>query len=213
MNKLEETMAHILKTYGHDVLIIHTDSKQNCSCYDPVTSSPNTKVNKSGDREPLNTVCPYCFGTGMSSEIKKYRTRYKDARIPQSNAFMKQLFPFGEYSMDAKVYYFDKHVIIREKDIIVEVDWEKGRPVYVGNGLFEVAHVDPLRYTGGKINHYRVYTKGNPINKDIRAIRIVRKAGEVQYEIAEKGSHKVENPNPKQNPKDSIELWKREEKE
>lgn len=211
MNKLEETLAHILTTYGHDVLVIHVDNKRACSCYDPVTGSPNTKVNKKGERIPIKGNCPYCFGTGRSAEIKKYRTRYKDARIPQSNAFMEQLMPFGEFSVDAKLYYFDKHVKINEKDIIIEVDWEKGRPIYRGNGLFEVAHVDPLRYIGGEINYYRVYTKSKPINKDIRAIRIVKKAGEVQYEIAEKGSHKVKNSNTNQNPKDFIDL-RREEK-
>ena len=187
-----------MEKYGHDVLIVHTGSKEKCSCYDPTTGSPNTKLVKDiqgrRKRVPLGNTCPYCFGTGLVSKIIKQRTRYKDARIPQSNAFMEHILPFGEFSMDAKLYYFDKNVQISEKDLIMEVDWVNGRPVYVGNGLFEVAHVDPLRYINGKINHYRVYTKGKPINKDVRAIRVIKTAEGVSYELAEKGEAKVEQP-------------------
>lgn len=217
MNKLEETMSHILTNYGHDVLVVHVNSKEKCSCYDPATGSPNTRVITNADgkkvRKPIPKAqqpCPYCFGTGTVPQIKKYRTRYKDARIPQSNAFMEQLMPFGGISVDAKVYYFDKHVKITEKDLIVEVDWKGDRPIYNGGGIFEVAHVDPLRYIGGEINHYRVYTKGKPINKSIRAIRIVKRANEIYYELAEKGGHQVVDPNPKQDPSDRFNLGKEE---
>lgn len=221
MNKLEQTMDHILKKYGHDILLIHTGGKERCSCYDPATGSVNTKkvrqtVNGKTSYKVVQMTreeapCPYCMGTGWVSTIKRYTTRYKDARIPQSNAFMEQQMGFGEMSVEAKLYYFDKHTTVTEGDIILEVDWEGDRPIYNGGGAFEVSHVDPLRYIGGKINHYRVYTKSDPIDVDIKGIRIVKKAGEVQYELAEKGSHKIINPNPVQEPKDSVDTNKPED--
>lgn len=193
MNKLEEKFQYIMKEFGHDVLVLHNDKNEVCSCYDPVTGSINSK-------------CPYCFGIGHVPQIKKYRTRYKDARIPQSNAFMMTNEPFGEMSVDAKVYYFYKDKVLKEGDLIIEVDWEDDRPVYKGRGVRQVAHVDPLRYIGGEINHYRVYVKGEPIDMEIRGIQIVRRAGQIEYILAENKPYQVKDKGTKQNPEDRLQF-------
>ena len=58
MNHLEQEFNNILKTYGHSVLLLHSDKKTVCACYDRRTAS--------ADKD-----CPYCHLGAMKSMIQE----------------------------------------------------------------------------------------------------------------------------------------------
>lgn len=193
MNQLEETFQRIMNDYGHDVLIVHNDKDEICSCYDPATGS-------------VLRACPYCFGTGHVAQIKKYRTRHLDANVPESNVYLNTPRNFSEISTGAKIYFFYKDQDIRVGDLIVEVDWEGIRPVYKGGSIYEIAHTHENRYLNGEVLYYKTFTKEQPINKSIRGFQVVKRAGEVQYQLAEGKGHQIIDPNAKQNPAERIQF-------
>lgn len=191
MNRLEETFQRIMRDYGHDVLIVHNDKDEKCSCYEPLTGS-------------VDRLCPYCFGTGHVAQIKKYRTRDIGARSPQSNTSLKKSESFGEMAIASKTYFFYKERDLREGDLIIEVGWDGIRPVYNDGPIQQISHIEPIRYLQGETVYYKVYVEDQPVNKTIRGIQVVKKAGEVQYQLAERKPHQITDPNPKQDQKDGL---------
>ena len=181
MNKLEETFQKIMQDYGHDVLILHNGRDETCSCYHKVTGSPKRS-------------CPYCFGTGKVSQIKKYRTRYIDVNVPESNVFLNTPLDFGPMSVGAKAYFFYKDKNLRVGDLIMEVGWDDIRPYDTGDGIYEISHIDKIRYLKGEVVYYKVFVKEQPVNRNIRGFQVLRRAGEVQYQLAEDRSHQIKDP-------------------
>lgn len=192
MNNLEITFQKIMREYGHDVLVVHNDINEICSCYDPVTSSPSRN-------------CPYCFGTGKVSQIKKYRTRYVDASVPESNVFLNTPQDYGPISVGAKTYFFYKDKKLKVGDLIVEVEWDSSKPLYNDDAIYEISHIEKIRYLNGKVVYYRAYVKEQPINKEIRGIQIVSRAGDVQYQLAEGEPYQIKDPWAKQEPVRRVE--------
>ena len=180
MNKLETTFQHIMNTYGHDVLLIHNEKNEPCSCYEKLTGS-------------YKRDCPYCFGRGLVPEIRKYRTRYVDANVPESNVFLTTPQEFGQMSLSSKSYFFYKETKITEGDLIVEVDWDGIKPVYNRGGIYEVSHINHLRYLDGKPVYLKAFVRDKPINKSIRGIAVVKKAGEISYQLAEDKPHQMKD--------------------
>ena len=174
MNQVEKTFNHIMKTYGHNVLVLHQDKKTRCSCFDAVTGSASRS-------------CPFCFGLGYVPIIKSHRTRNVDMSANDSLPFVGESQLFGNLTIANRSYYFHKNAGIKEHDLIIEVEWDGGRPVYTGRGIYSVSHVDPLRFTGGEISYYKIYVKDEPINKNIRGFKAVKKASGTTYQLAEGG--------------------------
>lgn len=72
--------------------------------------------------------------------------------------------------------------------MIVEVEWtEQGKPKYDGGGIYDVSHISPQRFKHGEIGFKKIYCKDEPVEKEIRGIRIVNVNGITNYEIAMKG--------------------------
>jgi hypothetical protein len=71
------------------------------------------------------------------------------------------------------------------QDLLLDVDWTpQGKPLYTGRGIYEVSHIDPQRFERGAIVFNKVYVKDEPIEKEIRGIRIANVNGIINYEIA-----------------------------
>lgn len=191
MNKLEETFQHIMSEYGHDVLVIHNDLNEVCSCYDYATGS-------------ATRGCPYCFGTGHVAQIKKYRTRYVNANVPESNVFLTNSQTFGSLSIGAKSYFFYKDKKIKVGDLIMEVDWDGDRPIQTDGGIYEISHIDKLRYLNGDTVFYKVYVKEQPINKSIRGIQVLEENKELRYQLAENKPYDIDDPHEKLMPQDRV---------
>lgn len=171
MNHLEQEFNNILKTYGHSVLLLHSDKKTVCTCYDKRTAS--------ADKD-----CPYCFGMGHVPIIQKHLTRDIDMRVPESLPYIASQQLFGDMAVATRGYYFKKDVVVKEYDLIIDVEWNGQVPVYRGGGIYEVSHIDPQRYLNGEITFQKVYVKDQPIKKTIRGFKIVQQAGQVLYQIA-----------------------------
>lgn len=173
MNSLEKQFNDILEVYGHDMLLLHSDKKTVCTCFDKLTGS--------SDR-----YCPFCFGMGTVPVIEKHRVRDMDMKIPDSMPYIANQQLFGEMAVTARAYFFKKDVTIKENDLIIDVDWQGQTPVYVDGGIYEVSHIDPQRFINGEITFQKVYVKDQPIKKSIRGFKIVQQAGRVLYQLAER---------------------------
>ena len=167
MNLRKEFDA-ILHQYGHYVLIVRTDRKTTCTCYNPTTGS-------------VSKTCPYCFGLGTIPIIEKHITREKDLNVPETLPYLSTQQLFGEMAIATRGYFFKPEVVIQPHDLIIDVDWNGVQPIYSGRGLYEVSHVDKKRFEFGEFTFQKVYVKDNPIEKEIHSIRIIERAGETNY--------------------------------
>jgi hypothetical protein len=173
---LRKEFDTILEQYGFPVLVVRSDRKLRCSCWNEKTQE--------ADRE-----CPICFGLGYVPVVEKHMTRSTDTSVPESLAMLGSETPsFGAISVPGRVYYMRYNAILHPTDLIVDVDWTStGRPVYNGGGIYEVSHVDPKKFERGQLIYNKVYVKDKPVEKEIRGIRIANANGIKNYEIAMEG--------------------------
>ena len=114
MNIVEKDFLHILKNYGHDVLVVHAEKKERCEYFFPGGRSCYNSVTGSADRS-----CPICYGLGYIPKVRKYRTRERALSINERRPTSQGSLSFGELAIENNVYYFYKDVPIREQDIII----------------------------------------------------------------------------------------------
>lgn len=174
MQSLEIEFNRILSQYGNAVIVLRQNSKTKCSCYDEVMQSASRD-------------CPYCFGLGVVPIAEKHLTRDMDVKVPDSLPYIGTQQLYGEMAVPGRAYFFKKDVAIRTNDLIVDVVWEGGRPVYTGNGIYQVSHVDPQRFERGEIVFQKVYVKDQPVQKELRGIKIVERFGQMFYQLALEG--------------------------
>lgn len=169
-NFVEKHFNKLMDEYGHDVLVVHRETEEECVCYDKLTGS--------ADR-----ACPFCFGLGWIPTTQRYTTRNVDGSVSDNvpRGGSRQI--YGGLIQTSRNYYFYKDCPIQPQDLIVEVEWEGDQPIYTGKGIYEVYHVDLLRYKDGNLSYIKVSTKDNPIMKSIRGIQIVRRHGETYYRL------------------------------
>lgn len=177
MNSLEANFNKIIETYGHDILLLHSDKKTICSCFDKITGSAKRD-------------CPFCFGMGTIPVIERHKIRDIDMRVPESLPYIASQQLFGDMAVAARAYFFKKDVVVKEEDLIIDVEWDGIKPVYKGGGIYIVSHIDPQRFIGGAITFQKVYVKDQPIKKEIRGFKIVEQAGKTMYQLAERRGSK-----------------------
>lgn len=173
MNRAEASFNRILKEYGHDVLIVHSDKKVHCTCYDKVTGNADSS-------------CPYCFGLGYVSLVVKKKTRSVDKNV--SDTVIGNIQQFGDMTVSSRNYYFKKDDTIKEGDLVVEVEWRGERPIYTDGGIYEFRNIEPLRFTNGEISYLKASVKDKPVLKKIKGLNVVRRANQSTYQIAEERS-------------------------
>lgn len=172
---LRYEFEQILKDYGYPVLLVRQNKKLRCSCWDEKTQT--------ADRE-----CPVCFGLGFVPIVEKHTAREEAITPAQSFPFIGQGSKLGEITVPGKQYYFKWNAQVMTGDLIVDVDWtDQGKPYYTGRGVYEVSQVDPERFERGQIIYYNVYCKDQPVEKEVRGIRISNVNGIINYEIAMEG--------------------------
>jgi hypothetical protein len=169
---LRYEFEQILVQYGYPVLVIRQDKKLRCSCW--------SEKRQEADRE-----CPICFGLGWTPIVEKHTTREIDTSVPETLALIARDGKFGGMAVPGRQYYFKHSIQFQPGDLIVDVDWtEQGKPVYTGKGIYEVSHIDPNRFEHGQNIFNTIYCKDQPVQKQIRGIRIAQVNGITNYEIA-----------------------------
>ena len=168
---LKNEFDNILKQYGHDVLLI-SQTKIRCTCYNALTGSTDRK-------------CPYCFGTSYIPKITKEITREEDSNISSSLSMISDFQTFGEMIVTGRYYFFKNDVEVKANDLILDVDWKGNRPIHVGRPVLKVSHVDRKRFINGEVVFQKVYTKTQPILRDIRAINIINRHNKTYYYLSE----------------------------
>lgn len=171
---LREEFDEILREYGFNVLVVKSDKKLRCSCWD--------EKRQEADRE-----CPVCFGKGWVPVVEKHTVRSMDTSVPETLTMLGQDTPkIGSVAIPGRLYFTRYNIRLAPTDLIVEVDWtDSGKPIYNGGGIYEVSHVDPKRFNQGRLIYHRTFVKDEPVEKKIRGIRITNTNGIMNYEIME----------------------------
>ena len=169
---LRKEFEEILSVYGYPVLVVRSEKKLRCSCWN--------EKRQEADRE-----CPVCFGLGWNNVVEKHTTRESDTSVPETLALIAREGKFGGMSVPGRLYYFNHKIRFMPGDLIVDVEWtDQGKPYYTGKGVYEISHIDPARFERGQLIYNSVYCKDQPVEKNIRGIRIANVNGIVNYEIA-----------------------------
>jgi len=172
MADLRTEFEGILKDFGHNVLLIRSDTQLRCTtCWSDKTQEASRE-------------CPVCFGLGYVPIVEKHTVRVEDSSIAISYPDMAQGFKFGEMATPGFRYFMKHDAKVSIGDLIMEVEWtDSGKPVYNGGYLSSINHIDRKRWEGGQVIFQKVYTSDEPIEKEIRGIRIVNSNGIKNYEI------------------------------
>lgn len=171
---MREDFESILRDYGHNILLVRAATKTRCSCWNEKTQeSPRT--------------CPSCFGLGFVPIIEKHTVRTIDTSLPETLVRAIQGSAIGDVSVPGRIYFFRHSAKVQTGDLLVEVDWsETGRPIYSDGYVMKINHVDPKRWDGGQVAFQKTYAKDEPIEKEIRGIRIANSNGITNYELIQK---------------------------
>ena len=162
-------LDQILAQYGQICLLVRTDTRTRCSCW-------NEKKQES-DRN-----CPICFGLSWVPIVEKHTVRNMEVGLTQ------QMAGFGELDVKLPTYWFRYNAVIQKQNLIVEVDWSPtGKPVYNGGPIYQVQNIDKKVFENGQVAFQKITCKDEPLNKQIRGIRIANVNGIIKYEIAAEG--------------------------
>jgi len=169
---LKKEFESILKHYGHDVLVIRSDKKLRCSCYNEVTLEADRK-------------CPICFGIGWSYTAERHTCRSETASVEETLTRAISSKVLGSVVSEGRKYFFKPNMAAKEKDYIVSVDWNQfGKPIYKDGGVWEINNVDRnLKLGQGEDVFKIVYTSENPVESHIRGIRMAEVNGILQYQV------------------------------
>lgn len=168
--KLKRDFENIISKYGHDILLLRSDRKTTCTCYNSLTGS-------------IRSDCPYCFGMGTVPVIEKHKVREQDMRVPETLPYLPDSQLFGEMAVATRAYFMRMDAEPHVHDVILDVDWDGNTPIYSGRGLYEISHIDAKRFENGAFVFQKIYVKDDPIGKNIRAIKIVEQAGKTFYQL------------------------------
>lgn len=169
---LKETYNQIIDTYGHNILLIHSDQKVRCSCFNELTQEP--------DRN-----CKICMGLGWIPTVDKQIVYTKEITggITSSTYNRATIGTIGGVYSDQKVYFFKENVKVDDTSQILEVEWaDENHPYYANGGLYQVQHVSTLRFTNGLPVYKEAFVQDEPINKKIVAIHAIQSPN-IHYEI------------------------------
>ena len=173
MKSLKQEFRDIMRQYGHPALLVRNEKKVRCSCYDRKTqSSPRD--------------CPKCFGLGHVPLVEKHTIRDMDSGVPLSYPLIGEGKSFGDIVVSGRAYFFLPEVNVRVKDLILDVGWKNGYPVFEQGNIWEVSHVDPQRFERGELIFQKVYVKENPVELSIRGFHIRQVEGVTSYELIQR---------------------------
>lgn len=166
----------ILAEYGSDVLVLRTDNKNRCSCYN--------EVNQEVSRE-----CPICLGLGYSFTAERHRIRAENSvAATQMNGALKQE-DIGTVITGHRKFYTKPNLLAGERDMIVEVSWDSfGKPIYKEGAMWKITNIDTTQKLGEGKEVFKVYYAAiTPVRRKIRGIRISELNGIKQYNILMEG--------------------------
>lgn len=173
---LAREFENILRDFGHDVLVLRTDRKLFCSCYNEVTQEASRE-------------CPICLGLGWTFTAERHTTRSQEAIGSTQLARVLNDTGIGSVAVSDRKYFFLPNMKAVEKDLIVEVEWDDfGRPTYTDGGIWAITNVVKSKNLGkGKEVYKTYYASETPVRSKIRGIRISELNGIKQYNILMEG--------------------------
>lgn len=172
---LAKEFEQILKDYGRDVLVLRTDRKLYCECYNEVT-------------QEASRDCPVCLGLGWSYVAEQHTTRSENSLASSQLSNLLKGVNIGDVAVGTRRYFFLPNVKAREKDLIVEVNWdEHGRASYNEDGLWNITNIDKNQKIGDQEIYRIYYATETPVRSKIRGIRVAEINGIKQFSVLMEG--------------------------
>lgn len=153
MTDLRLELDQLLQDYGHYILLIRQDKK--------------VKIPKSYKNN---------LGLRYAYTIEKHICRSETASVPETLPRINQGQLPGEMAIASKMFYLKHDVRPQKGDLIVEIEWDKDKPIIDEyTSIYEINYPEPLRGDGGRIEYFRVACRLDPIESTLRLQKIAGK--------------------------------------
>lgn len=181
---LRKEIHDIIEETGHYVLLQRTSRKLRCICWDEKHQESSIKkyIERSGNFNSKYTACPKCLGEGWISRIERVKTRRQTNSNIISLPGKKQQAPYGQVSIDTRLFFFEHDVNPKKGDYIMEVGWDKNKPTHLIQ-MYEISYADDMREQNGRIEFWQTFTKEDTVNKGIKNFAVKRIGPITNYEI------------------------------
>lgn len=134
---LRQDASLLTDEFGINILFVRNCKFVRCKCFDD--------LNKTGDPN-----CPLCFGSGYFASIQKLKAIESSTRPYSENNTLTQT-PIGVTDQKFEVYYIRHMYTPKERDMILQVTWDKqGNPVDIVKVL-EIVGVYEMRGDKGRV--------------------------------------------------------------
>lgn len=155
---------NMINSNGHYILIVHSNKKMRCSCYNDTT------------HESSHT-CPICFGVGYALVTERVLCREKNLTMAESLPKALKTYEYGDNTVAGRAFYLKYNTNIEPKDLIISCSFDRRNlPLLSDYSIYEVSYVERYRGEGGKIEYIKAACDLDTINVKIIASNI-RKTG------------------------------------
>lgn len=152
---IRKEFEELQKEFSLSILLVRTNHKTRCKCYDPLHRDGNRK-------------CRICGGTGKVNTIEKVEAIHQNA---DANSYMK-LTEIGLSITNTISFYLDRKYVPKVQDQIFITGFDENNcPVDIKKSCIIVS-VQEVRGDSGRIEFYHVYAKYAPDRVKIEQRRL-----------------------------------------
>lgn len=158
INLLKE-FNQIVDDFGHKVILIKPNKKQECSCLHRITRSARAD-------------CPICLGTGYVVYSKPILVRNVMKYSLENYKYQ----AIGSAVINQNNFYLKSEDRPQQDDLLIQLNFEGNKP-YVDeySNVYLIDNVAPLRQESGEIAFFLCSTEAQPINKNYRLSKVMNK--------------------------------------
>ena len=158
INLLQE-FNNIVDEFGHKVILIKPNKKQECNCLHRITRSAKPD-------------CPICLGTGFVVYSKEILVR----NVMKYSLENYKYASIGETVINQNNFYLKSEDRPQQDDLIIQLNFEKDKP-YIDeySNIYLIDNVAPLRQESGEIAFFLCSCEAQPINKNYKLNKILNK--------------------------------------
>lgn len=168
---LRKEFDSIIRDHGHDILLVRTDRRIHCKCFDYQNNAPDSD-------------CPLCFGTGWITRVEKHKVVSQVASVPETLPRLSRLEEIGKLQYPAEIYYFKHNTKPKAQDLIIETDWDDyGRPISRTMDIYKINHSRPMREKRGRVEYYSVAASAQRSNSNIISAELREYKGIINYDL------------------------------
>lgn len=156
---------------SYDILYNRATKFLRCQCYD--------KRYHSGDSK-----CPICHGSGFVTTLERMKVIEYTPSIGSTGS-KTEMFSFGEFNQQQKIFYLTYKSAPQEKDYIFVTGWNKDKTPSGVTSVYVIKAVNAVRGDHGRLEYYKVVAALVPDMKRLVRETVNRLPGSGKRAIAE----------------------------